>query len=81
LIGHFKHSTNARCFFAHLVWDREADMNSLFAIAASLWNIVVTRLEGRMSLMRGPEMKATMADCRRAASGSGSTSSWAPSCL
>ena len=47
------------------VWRSHSERAGVFhSIAASHWNIVVTRLEGRMSLtVRGPETKATMADC------------------
>ncbi|HEY5779637.1 MAG TPA: helix-turn-helix domain-containing protein [Terrimicrobiaceae bacterium] len=47
------------------VWRSHSERAGVFhSIAASHWNIVVTRLEGRMSLtVRGPETKATMAFC------------------
>ena len=51
------------------------------SIAASHWNIV-TRLEGRMSFtVRGPEKKATTADCPAHGEWFGIHSRWAPSCL
>ena len=51
--------------FVERVWRSHSERAGVFhSIAASHWNIVVTRLEGRMSLtVRGPETKATMADC------------------
>jgi hypothetical protein len=51
--------------FVERVWRSHSERAEEFqSIAASHWNIVVTRLEGRMSLtVRGPETKATMASC------------------
>jgi Helix-turn-helix domain len=51
--------------FVERVWRSHSERAGVFhSIAASHWNIVVTRLEGRRSLtVRGPETKATMADC------------------
>ena len=51
--------------FVERVWRSHSERAGVFhSIAASHWNIVVTRLEGRTSLtVRGPETKATMADC------------------
>lgn len=51
--------------FGERVWRSHSERAEEFqSIAASHWNIVVTRLEGRMSLtVRGPETKATMASC------------------
>ena len=51
--------------FVERVWRSHSDRAGVFhSIAACHWDMVVTRLEGRMSLtVRGPETKATMADC------------------
>ena len=51
--------------FVERVWRSHSERAGVFhSIAASHWNIVVTRLEGRMSFtVRGPETKATMAYC------------------
>jgi hypothetical protein len=51
--------------FVERVWQSRSERAGMFhSIAACHWNLVVTRLEGRTTLtMRGPETKATMADC------------------
>lgn len=51
--------------FIERVWRTESERAGAFtSIAASHWEIVVTRHEGRMSLaVRGPETKATSVDC------------------
>ena len=51
--------------FIERVWRSHSDQAGVFhSIAACHWVMVVTRLEGKMSLtVRGPETKATMADC------------------
>ncbi len=47
------------------VWRSTSEQAGRFhSIASCHWNIVVTRLEGRTTFtVRGPETKATMADC------------------
>jgi len=51
--------------FVERVWRSHSDKAGVFhSIAACNWDIVVMRLEGRTTLIvRGPETKATMADC------------------
>lgn len=51
--------------FVERVWRSHSDRAGVFhSIAACSWDIVVMRLEGRTTLIvRGPETKATMADC------------------
>jgi hypothetical protein len=51
--------------FVERVWRSHSDRAGVFhSIAACNWDIVVMRLEGRTTLIvRGPETKATMADC------------------
>jgi hypothetical protein len=51
--------------FIERVWRSHSDRAGVFhSIAACHWGVVVCRLEGRTSLIvRGPETKATMADC------------------
>jgi hypothetical protein len=51
--------------FVERVWRSHSDRTGVFhSIAACTWDIVVMRLEGRTTLIvRGPETKATMADC------------------
>jgi hypothetical protein len=47
------------------VWRSHSEQAGVFhSMAACHWGMVVTRLEGRVSLtVRGPETKATLADC------------------
>ncbi len=47
------------------VWRSQSDHSGLFhSMAAVNWGVVVTRLEGKVSLtVRGPETRATMAEC------------------
>jgi hypothetical protein len=47
------------------VWSSHSERAGAFhSIASCHWGMVVTRLEGRVSLtVRGPETRATMADC------------------
>ena len=47
------------------VWRSHSDQEGAFhSIATCFWVMVVTRLEGKISLtVRGPETKATIADC------------------
>ena len=51
--------------FIERVWRSHSDQAGVFhSIATCHWLMVVTRLEGKISLIvRGPETKATMADC------------------
>jgi hypothetical protein len=51
--------------FIERVWRSHSDQAGVFhSIAACHWVMVVTRLEGKTFLtVRGPETKATMADC------------------
>jgi AraC-like DNA-binding protein len=51
--------------FVERVWRSHSENAGVFhSIAASHWEMVVTRHEGKTSLtVRGPETKATMADC------------------
>jgi hypothetical protein len=51
--------------FIERVWQSHSDRPGVFhSIATCEWDMVVTRLEGRISLtVHGPETKATMADC------------------
>jgi hypothetical protein len=51
--------------FVERVWRSHSARTGVFhSIAACSWDIVVMRLEGRTTLIvRGPETKATMADC------------------
>src|SRR5215469_17344028 len=51
--------------FLERVWRSHSDQPGVFhSIATCHWVMVVTRLEGKVSLtVRGPESKATMADC------------------
>jgi len=51
--------------FIERVWRSHSDKAGTFhSIAVSQWGMVVMRLEGKISLIvRGPETKATMADC------------------
>jgi len=51
--------------FVERVWRSHSDRAGVFhSIAACHWDMVVTRLGGRTTLtVRGPETKATMADC------------------
>ena len=51
--------------FIERVWRSHSDRTGVFhSIAACHWDMVVCRLEGRTSLIvRGPETKATRADC------------------
>jgi hypothetical protein len=51
--------------FVERVWCSHSNRVGLFhSIAACSWDMVVTRLEGRTTLtVRGPETKATMAEC------------------
>ena len=51
--------------FVERVWRSHSERAGMFhSIAACNWDMVVTRLGGRTTLtVRGPETKATMADC------------------
>jgi len=51
--------------FIERVWRSHSDRAGVFhSLAACYWGMVVTRLEGRITLtVRGPETRATMADC------------------
>jgi len=51
--------------FVERVWRSHSERAGVFhSMASCHWGIVVTRLEGRVSLtVRGPETRATMADC------------------
>ena len=51
--------------FVERVWRSHSERAGVFhSIAATHWNMVVTRLEGRISLtVRGPETRPTMAQC------------------
>jgi len=51
--------------FIERVWRSHSDRAGVFhSIATCHWVMVVTRLEGKISLtVRGPETKATLADC------------------
>lgn len=51
--------------FVERVWRSYSGRAGVFhSMAGAHWNIVVTRLEGRTSFtVRGPETKATLADC------------------
>jgi AraC-like DNA-binding protein len=51
--------------FIERVWRSHSERAGTFhSMAASHWEMVVTRVEGQTSLtVRGPETKATMADC------------------
>ena len=51
--------------FVERVWRSHSERAGVFhSMALCQWGMVVTRLEGRVSLtVRGPETRATMADC------------------
>src|SRR5688500_11277863 len=51
--------------FVERVWASHSERGGMFhSVAATTWNIVVTRLRGKVFFtVRGPESHATVADC------------------
>ena len=68
--------------FVERVWRSQSHAAGVFlSVATSHVEIAVTRHEGRTFLtVRGPETKATPADCPAGVSGLASVSGWVRSC-